>query len=156
MAEWDPVAAAAQKYKPIQSAVPGTTLGPIQINAFLSGGVCYFIGSFFTQELSLLFASLVFEHGTVLVISYVLGIIRLVNVYVEPILIQKLYDTPGVHLHHRQAAVVHSDDLPALAPRSRIRGQPFSVSLILPCWFLFLSSILLLVALALVCYFPEF
>ena len=29
------VAAAAQKYRPIQSAVPGTTLGPIQIDAFL-------------------------------------------------------------------------------------------------------------------------
>lgn len=40
MAMNDPVAAAAQKYKPIQSAVPGTTLGPIQINAFLGGGVC--------------------------------------------------------------------------------------------------------------------
>ncbi|OMO98149.1 RecF/RecN/SMC [Corchorus olitorius] len=75
MAERDPAAAAAQKYKPIQSAVPGTTLGPIQINAFLGGG--------------------------------------------------KLYDTPGVHLHHRQAAVVHSEDLPVLAPRSRLRGQSF-------------------------------
>ncbi|XP_062000071.1 putative nitric oxide synthase [Rosa rugosa] len=73
MAEKDPVAASAQKYKPIQSAVPGTTLGPIQINAFLGGG--------------------------------------------------KLYDTPGVHLHHRQAAVVHSEDLPSLAPQSRLRGQ---------------------------------
>lgn len=72
MGERDPVAAAAQKYKPIQSAVPGTTLGPIQINAFLSGG--------------------------------------------------KLYNTPGVHLHHRQAAVVHAEDLPALAPQSRLRG----------------------------------
>ncbi|GAB4825916.1 nitric oxide associated protein 1 [Ancistrocladus abbreviatus] len=75
MARKDPVAAAAQKYKPIQSAVPGTTLGPIQIDAFLGG--------------------------------------------------EKLYDTPGVHLHHRQAAVVHSADLPALAPRSRLRGQSF-------------------------------
>ncbi|KAK9291494.1 hypothetical protein L1049_019442 [Liquidambar formosana] len=75
MARKDPVAAAAQKYKPIQSAVPGTTLGPIQIEAFLGGG--------------------------------------------------KVYDTPGVHLHHRQAAVVHSEDLPALAPRSRLRGQSF-------------------------------
>ncbi|KAL2555970.1 NO-associated protein 1 [Forsythia ovata] len=71
----DPVAAAARKYKPIQSAVPGTTLGPIQIDAFLGGG--------------------------------------------------KLYDTPGVHLHHRQAAVIHSEDLPALAPQSRIRGRSF-------------------------------
>ncbi|KAK8975400.1 hypothetical protein V6N11_057494 [Hibiscus sabdariffa] len=38
MAQRDPAAAAAQKYKPIQSAVPGTTLGPIQIDAFLGGG----------------------------------------------------------------------------------------------------------------------
>lgn len=40
---------------------------------------------------------------------------------------QKLYDTPGVHLHHRQAAVVYSEDLPALAPQSRLRGQCFPV-----------------------------
>ncbi|KAK6155865.1 hypothetical protein DH2020_010113 [Rehmannia glutinosa] len=73
----DPVAAAARKYKPIQSAVPGTTLGPIQIEAFLGGG--------------------------------------------------KVYDTPGVHLHHRQAAVINSEDLPALAPQSRLRGQSFPV-----------------------------
>lgn len=77
MGERDPAAAMAQKYKPIQSAVPGTTLGPIQIDAFLGGG--------------------------------------------------KLYDTPGVHLHHRQAAVVHAEDLPALAPQSRLRGQSFPV-----------------------------
>ncbi|KAL5196412.1 hypothetical protein ABZP36_008397 [Zizania latifolia] len=75
MAYKDPVAAAAQKYKPIQSAVPGTTLGPIQIDAFLGGG--------------------------------------------------KLYDTPGVHLHHRQAAVIHADDLPSLAPQSRLRARCF-------------------------------
>ncbi|CAN0902523.1 NO-associated protein 1, chloroplastic/mitochondrial [Linum grandiflorum] len=73
LAERDPAAAAAQKYKPIQSAVPGTTLGPIQINAFLGGA--------------------------------------------------KLFDTPGVHLHHRQAAVVNSEDLPLLAPRSRLKAQ---------------------------------
>lgn len=42
MAINDPVAASAQRYKPIQSAVPGTTLGPIQINAFLGGGVCHY------------------------------------------------------------------------------------------------------------------
>ncbi|XP_021285957.1 NO-associated protein 1, chloroplastic/mitochondrial isoform X2 [Herrania umbratica] len=78
MAQRDPAAAAAQKYKPIQSAVPGTTLGPIQIDAFLGGG--------------------------------------------------KLFDTPGVHLHHRQAAVVHSEDLPVLAPQSRLRGQSFPVA----------------------------
>lgn len=73
----DPVAAMARKYKPIQSAVPGTTVGPIQIDAFIGG---------------------------------------------------KLYDTPGVHLHHRQAAVVQSEDLPLLAPRSRLRGQSFTSS----------------------------
>ncbi|XP_063948010.1 putative nitric oxide synthase isoform X1 [Daucus carota subsp. sativus] len=72
----DPVAAMARRYKPIQSAVPGTTVGPIEINAFIGG---------------------------------------------------KLYDTPGVHLHHRQAAVVHSEDLPLLAPRSRLRGQSLTV-----------------------------
>ncbi|KAJ3672657.1 hypothetical protein LUZ60_007378 [Juncus effusus] len=73
MGENDPAAAAAQKYKPVQSAVPGTTLGPIQIDAFLSGG--------------------------------------------------KLFDTPGVHLHHRQAAVVHADDLPSLAPLNRLKPR---------------------------------
>ncbi|KAI3894206.1 hypothetical protein MKX03_022631 [Papaver bracteatum] len=77
MAQKDPIAAAARRYKPIQSAVPGTTLGPIEIDAFIGGG--------------------------------------------------KLFDTPGVHLHHRQAAVVHSVDLPALAPQSRLRGQSFPV-----------------------------
>ncbi|XP_058104800.1 putative nitric oxide synthase isoform X3 [Magnolia sinica] len=39
--------------------------------------------------------------------------------------ILKLFDTPGVHLHHRQAAVVHSKDLPSLAPQNRLRGQSF-------------------------------
>jgi hypothetical protein len=43
MAQRDPASAAGQKYKPIQSAIPGTTLGPIQINAFLGGGVSHFI-----------------------------------------------------------------------------------------------------------------
>lgn len=42
-------------------------------------------------------------------------------------MLQKLFDTPGVHLHHRQSAVVHSEDLPCLAPRSRIRGQSIPV-----------------------------
>uniref|UniRef100_M8BXT9 NOA1/YqeH-like C-terminal domain-containing protein n=1 Tax=Aegilops tauschii TaxID=37682 RepID=M8BXT9_AEGTA len=37
----------------------------------------------------------------------------------------KLYDTPGVHLHHRQAAVIHADDLPSLAPQSRLKGRCF-------------------------------
>jgi nitric-oxide synthase len=39
MAYKDLVAAAAQKYKPIQSAVSGKTLGSIQIGALLGGGV---------------------------------------------------------------------------------------------------------------------
>ncbi|KAK9144374.1 hypothetical protein Sjap_004277 [Stephania japonica] len=78
MAQKDHVAAAARKYKPIQSAVPGTTLGPIQIDAFFGGG--------------------------------------------------KLFDTPGVHLHHRQAAVIDSEDLPALAPQSRLKGKSFPVA----------------------------
>ncbi|KAF3324765.1 nitric oxide-associated protein [Carex littledalei] len=77
MATKDPVAAAAQKYKPMQSAVPGTTLGPIQIDAFLGAG--------------------------------------------------KLYDTPGVHLHHRQAAVVQANDLPSLAPQSRLKPRHFPI-----------------------------
>ncbi|CAI8615929.1 unnamed protein product [Vicia faba] len=78
MAINNPVAASARRYKPVQSAVPGTTLGPIPINAFLGGG--------------------------------------------------KLYDTPGVHLHHRQTAVVHSEDLSSLAPKSRLRGLSFPSS----------------------------
>jgi len=39
MSERDPIAAAAQRFRPIQSAMPGTTLGPIQIDAFSGGGV---------------------------------------------------------------------------------------------------------------------
>ena len=39
MDECDPIAAAAQRFKPIQSTMLGTTLGPIQINAFSGGGV---------------------------------------------------------------------------------------------------------------------
>lgn len=77
MALKDFVAAAARRHKPIQSAVPGTTLGPIQIDAF---------------------------HGE-----------------------GKLYDTPGVHLHHRQAAVIHAEDLPLLAPQSRLKGNTVSI-----------------------------
>jgi nitric-oxide synthase, plant len=44
-------------------------------------------------------------------------------------LLQKLYDTPGVHLHHRQAAVVHANDLPFLTPQSRFKRCYF------PVWF---------------------
>lgn len=34
-----------------------------------------------------------------------------------------MYDTPGVHLHHRMAAAVSPEDLPALAPRKRLAGR---------------------------------
>ena len=64
MAQKDPVAAAAQRYKPIQSAVPGTTLGPIQIDAFLGGGVyAVFICVFFYHECSFSFRNLPFFCG---------------------------------------------------------------------------------------------
>lgn len=39
MSSRDPVALAARRRKPIQSAMPGTTLGPIEIKAFSNGGV---------------------------------------------------------------------------------------------------------------------
>ncbi|KAG0562303.1 hypothetical protein KC19_9G135400 [Ceratodon purpureus] len=84
LGERDPIAAAAQRFRPIQSAMPGTTLGPIQIDAFSGGG--------------------------------------------------SLYDTPGVHLHHRMAAAVSPEDLPLLAPRKRLTGRliaaPSSISLV--------------------------
>lgn len=54
MAQKDPAAAAAQRYKPIQSAVPGTTLGPIQINAFLGGGVSHFVSCVYQSDLLLI------------------------------------------------------------------------------------------------------
>ncbi|KAG6554501.1 hypothetical protein Mapa_003879 [Marchantia paleacea] len=72
MSRRDPVAAAALRHKPIQSAMPGTTLGAIEFEAFSGGG--------------------------------------------------KLFDTPGVHLHHRMAAVVDPKDVALLAPRRRLRG----------------------------------
>lgn len=61
MAQKDPAAAAAQRYKPIQSAVPGTTLGPIQIDAFLGGGVyAIFIFVFFHHKCSFSFGRFFF------------------------------------------------------------------------------------------------
>ncbi|KAL2629695.1 hypothetical protein R1flu_014381 [Riccia fluitans] len=72
MAKRDPIAAAGLRRKPIQSAMPGTTLGPIEFEAFSGAG--------------------------------------------------KLFDTPGVHLHHRMAAVVDPKDVALLAPRRRLRG----------------------------------
>eukprot|EP00271_Cylindrocystis_brebissonii_P021544 TRINITY_DN7772_c0_g1_i1.p1 TRINITY_DN7772_c0_g1~~TRINITY_DN7772_c0_g1_i1.p1 ORF type:complete len:1044 (-),score=204.58 TRINITY_DN7772_c0_g1_i1:258-3389(-) len=72
MAVHDFQAAAARRRKPVASAMPGTTLGPIAIQAF--GGSA------------------------------------------------NLFDTAGVHLHHRMPAVVEPIDLPLLAPRRRLRG----------------------------------
>eukprot|EP00249_Psilotum_nudum_P024769 c29289_g2_i8 orf=757-2118(+) len=72
MSQRDPIALAAQRLKPIQSAMPGTTLGPIKLDVFSGGG--------------------------------------------------SLFDTPGIHLHHRMAAVVPPEDLFLLGPRRRLRG----------------------------------
>lgn len=74
LARRDPFATAALKRMPIQSAMPGTTLGPIEIEAFSGGG--------------------------------------------------SLFDTPGIHLHHRMTAAVSPEDLSLLGPRRRIRGYP--------------------------------
>ncbi|GBG82436.1 hypothetical protein CBR_g34812, partial [Chara braunii] len=80
MAQHDIMAANARRFRPVQSAMPGTTLGPIAIKAFSSGG--------------------------------------------------DLFDTPGIHLHHRMPAVVDPADLPLLAPRRRMR--PYIVSAPIP------------------------
>lgn len=56
---------------------------------------------------------------------------------------QKLYDTPGVHLHHRQTAVVHSEDLASLAPQSRLRGLTFPVCSVQNCLRLIKSEVIL-------------
>lgn len=126
MGEKDPVAAAAQKYKPIQSAVPGTTLGPIQIEAFLNGGVRWTVDHFLAcWARSYLTILLFIKRGTFLLLS--LQEISFSQIYCcWNIVIQKIFDTPGVHLHHRQAAVVHVEDLPCLAPQSRLKSQAFS------------------------------
>eukprot|EP00250_Pteridium_aquilinum_P010516 c19443_g1_i1 orf=108-1952(+) len=72
MSKRDLAASAALRHLPIQSAMPGTTLGPIEINAFSGGG--------------------------------------------------NLFDTPGIHAHHRMPAVVSPSDLTLLAPRRQLRG----------------------------------
>lgn len=68
----DPVAAMARRYKPIQSAVPGTTVGPIEINAFI-GGVCdYFIpstGHIIVVEINV-FLLYFWDHKNVLTIIF--------------------------------------------------------------------------------------
>lgn len=55
--------------------------------------------------------------------------------------LQKLFDTPGVHLHHRQAAVVDSEDLTLLAPKNRLRAQSFPVYCLLLFCILVLHAI---------------
>lgn len=39
--QFDPAALAAGRRLPVESAVPGTTLAPIPLRAFASGGVLY-------------------------------------------------------------------------------------------------------------------
>lgn len=72
LAKRDYAATAALRHLPIQSAMPGTTLGPIEIKPFSGGG--------------------------------------------------SMFDTPGIHAHHRMAAVVSPNDLTLLAPRRQLRG----------------------------------
>ncbi|GAQ87348.1 Nitric oxide synthase [Klebsormidium nitens] len=71
LATRDPAAAAARRKRPTESAMPGTTLGPIPINAFSGGG--------------------------------------------------ELFDTPGIHLHHRLASLLTPEELVMLTPRRRLR-----------------------------------
>jgi nitric-oxide synthase len=71
MSTRDPAAAAARRRRPTESAMPGTTLGPIPINAFSGGG--------------------------------------------------ELFDTPGIHLHHRLASLLTPEELVSLTPRRRLR-----------------------------------
>ncbi|KAI8474444.1 MAG: hypothetical protein J3K34DRAFT_518182 [Monoraphidium minutum] len=68
---FDAAAMANSRYLPVESAMPGTTLGLIPLKAFESGGT--------------------------------------------------LYDTPGVHLHHRIPHMLTPDELRLLHPRRRLR-----------------------------------
>lgn len=71
-ANFDAAAMANSRYLPVESAMPGTTLGLIPLQAFESGGT--------------------------------------------------LYDTPGVHLHHRVPHMLSPDELRRLHPRRRLRA----------------------------------
>ena len=42
---------------------------------------------------------------------------------------QSLFDTPGIHVHHRMAAVVSPSDLTLLAPRRRLQGHLIAPSI---------------------------
>ncbi|GAX85282.1 hypothetical protein CEUSTIGMA_g12700.t1 [Chlamydomonas eustigma] len=70
---FDPAAMSNGRYLPVESAMPGTTLGIIPLQAFASGGT--------------------------------------------------LYDTPGVHLHHRVPHMLSPSELKTLHPRRRL--SPF-------------------------------
>ncbi|EFJ51703.1 hypothetical protein VOLCADRAFT_120437 [Volvox carteri f. nagariensis] len=70
MARTDPAALGMGKYLPVESAMPGTTLGLIPLRAFSSGGV--------------------------------------------------LFDTPGIHLHHRVLHMLSPAELKLLHPRRRL------------------------------------
>ncbi|GIL77961.1 hypothetical protein Vretimale_6458 [Volvox reticuliferus] len=70
MARTDPAAIGMGKYLPVESAMPGTTLGLIPLRAFSSGGI--------------------------------------------------LFDTPGVHLHHRIPHMLSPTELKLLHPRRRL------------------------------------
>jgi len=67
---FDPAARATGRYLPVESPMPGTTLGIIPLQAFVSGGT--------------------------------------------------LYDTPGVHLHHRVPHMLTPEQLRLLHPRKRL------------------------------------
>ena len=43
---------------------------------------------------------------------------------------QSLFDTPGIHVHHRMAAVVSPNDLTLLAPRRRLQGHHVAPSIL--------------------------
>ncbi|KAG1679418.1 hypothetical protein FOA52_007709 [Chlamydomonas sp. UWO 241] len=67
---FDPAAMANGRFLPVESAMPGTTLGIIPLQAFATGGT--------------------------------------------------LYDTPGVHLHHRIPHMLSPEELRAIHPRKRL------------------------------------
>eukprot|EP00884_Botryococcus_braunii_P017452 jgi/Botrbrau1/4390/Bobra.105_2s0036.1 len=69
--QFDAAAASVKRRLPVESAMPGTTLGLIPLRAFESGGT--------------------------------------------------LYDTPGLHLHHRLPHMLQPDEVAALRPRTRLK-----------------------------------
>jgi nitric-oxide synthase len=70
--QYDPMAAAHGKLLPVESPMPGTTLGTIPLKVFSAGGL--------------------------------------------------LYDTPGLHLHHRMPHLLTPEENKALHPRKKLRA----------------------------------